>query len=85
MDNELFLVWQVVNELSEQLAHNQKLTSALKSQAGVLKVKTLWLYSTMAYPYELKERASEATTGFALRRVNADISKGPSRFRELWP
>lgn len=39
MDNELLLVWQVVNELSEQLAHNQKLTSALKSQAGVLKVK----------------------------------------------
>ena len=38
MDNELVLVWQVVNELSEQLAHNQKLTNALKSQAGLLKV-----------------------------------------------
>jgi hypothetical protein len=85
MDNELLLVWQVVNELSEQLAHNQKLTSALKSQAGVLKVKTLWLYSTVAYLYKLKEHASEATTGFALRRVNADISKGPSRTRDLWP
>lgn len=58
MDNELLLVWQVVNELSEQLSHNQKLASALKSQAGVL-----------------KEHASEATAGFALRRVNADISK----------
>jgi len=44
MDNELLLVWQVVNELSEQLAHNQKLTSALKSQAGVLKVKKLCGY-----------------------------------------
>jgi len=38
MENELMLVWQVVNELSEQLAHNQKLASALQSQAGVLKV-----------------------------------------------
>ncbi|KAF8956083.1 hypothetical protein BDZ97DRAFT_1672209 [Flammula alnicola] len=58
MDNELILVWQVVNELSEQLAHNQKLTNALKSQAGIL-----------------KDQASQATSGFALRRVNADISK----------
>ena len=47
MENELLLVWQVVNELSEQLAHNQKLTSALKSQAGVLKVRTLWLCSSI--------------------------------------
>ncbi|KDR85558.1 hypothetical protein GALMADRAFT_132240 [Galerina marginata CBS 339.88] len=58
MENDLLLVWQVVNELSEQLAHNQKLTSALQSQAGVL-----------------KEQATQATAGFALRRVNADISK----------
>lgn len=41
MENDaLMLVWQVVNELSEQLAHNQKLTAALQSQAGVLKVST---------------------------------------------
>jgi len=39
----------------------------------------------MAYLYKLKEHASEATTGFALRRVNVDISKGASRIRELWP
>jgi hypothetical protein len=39
MENELILVWQVVNELSEQLAHNQKLTNALKTQAGLLKVR----------------------------------------------
>ncbi|KAF4612211.1 hypothetical protein D9613_004097 [Agrocybe pediades] len=37
MDNELILVWQVVNELSEQLSHNQKLANALQLQAGVLK------------------------------------------------
>ncbi|PPQ79861.1 hypothetical protein CVT25_002917 [Psilocybe cyanescens] len=56
MENDaLMLVWQVVNELSEQLTHNQKLTAALQSQAG--------------------DQASQATAGFALRRVNADISK----------
>jgi hypothetical protein len=38
MESELLLAWQVVSELSEQLAHNQKLANALQSQAGVLKV-----------------------------------------------
>ncbi|KAF8807926.1 hypothetical protein BYT27DRAFT_7166272 [Phlegmacium glaucopus] len=58
MENELLLVWQVVNELSDQLATNQKLAYNLQSQAG-----------------ELKNQATQATSGFALRRVNADISK----------
>ncbi|CAA7268068.1 unnamed protein product [Cyclocybe aegerita] len=58
MESELLIVWQVVNELSEQLAHNQKLANSLQSQAGLL-----------------KEQATQATAGFALRRVNADISK----------
>jgi hypothetical protein len=78
MDNELLLVWQLVNELSEQLAHNQKITTTLKSQAGALKVNTsLHLRSTESNPYKSKEHASEATAGFTLRRVNADISEGP--------
>jgi hypothetical protein len=38
MDNELIRVWQLVNELSEQLAQNQKLANTLHSQAGSLKV-----------------------------------------------
>jgi hypothetical protein len=38
MDNELLRVWQLVHELSDQLAHNQKIASTLQSQAGVLKV-----------------------------------------------
>ncbi|PPQ99505.1 hypothetical protein CVT24_005295 [Panaeolus cyanescens] len=58
MENELMIVLQVIAELSEQLAHNQKLTKAIQSQAG-----------------SLKDQAIEATSGFALRRVNADISK----------
>src|SRR5260221_11234788 len=38
MESELQLAWHIVSELSEQLAHNQKLANALQSQAGVLKV-----------------------------------------------
>lgn len=38
LDNELLRVWQLVHELSEQLAHNQKVASTLQSQAGALKV-----------------------------------------------
>jgi hypothetical protein len=39
MDNELLRIWQLVHELSEQLAHNQKITNALQSQANTLKVR----------------------------------------------
>ena len=39
MDGELMRVWQLVHELSEQLAHNQKLTATLQSQARALQVR----------------------------------------------
>lgn len=38
MDSELLRVWQLVHELSDQLALNQKIANTLQSQAGVLKV-----------------------------------------------
>lgn len=38
MDSDLLRVWQLVHELSEQLALNQKITNALQTQAGSLKV-----------------------------------------------
>lgn len=38
MDSDLLRVWQLIHELSDQLALNQKITSALQSQAGSLKV-----------------------------------------------
>jgi hypothetical protein len=38
MDSELLRVWQLVHELSDQLAHNQKIASTLQSQTGALKV-----------------------------------------------
>ncbi|KAG7452123.1 uncharacterized protein BT62DRAFT_926343 [Guyanagaster necrorhizus] len=39
MDGELMRVWQLVHELSEQLAHNQKLTATLQSQARSLQTQ----------------------------------------------
>lgn len=39
MDSELLRVWQLVHELSDQLAHNQKIANTLQSQAGALKVR----------------------------------------------
>ncbi|KAK0500704.1 hypothetical protein EDD18DRAFT_1145496 [Armillaria luteobubalina] len=39
MDGELMRVWQLVHELSEQLAHNQKLTATLQSQARALQTQ----------------------------------------------
>ena len=40
MDSELLRVWQLVNELSDQLAQNQNIANTLQSQAGILKVCT---------------------------------------------
>ncbi|KAG6845165.1 hypothetical protein H0H87_012961 [Tephrocybe sp. NHM501043] len=57
MDSDMLRLWQLVHELSEQLAANQKLTATLQSQASTLKVQ-----------------ASDAGSGFALRRFNTDIS-----------
>lgn len=38
MDNDLLRAWLLVHELSDQLAHNQKMTAALQSRAVSLKV-----------------------------------------------
>ncbi|KAH0837976.1 hypothetical protein J3R83DRAFT_6213 [Lanmaoa asiatica] len=37
MDNDLLRAWLLVHELSDQLAHNQKMTNALQSRAASLK------------------------------------------------
>ncbi|KAF9245731.1 hypothetical protein BU15DRAFT_40898 [Melanogaster broomeanus] len=37
MENELLRAWLLVHELSDQLTHNQKMTSALQSRAASLK------------------------------------------------
>ncbi|KAF5375233.1 hypothetical protein D9758_000512 [Tetrapyrgos nigripes] len=40
MENELFRVWHLINDLSEQLAHNLKMTKTLQQQAGALKTES---------------------------------------------
>ncbi|ESK86904.1 hypothetical protein Moror_3421 [Moniliophthora roreri MCA 2997] len=37
MDNDLVRLWHLINELSDQLAHNHKITKTLQSQASTLK------------------------------------------------
>ena len=37
--NEMLRVWHMVQELGEQLSHNQKIVVSLKSQAGQVKVR----------------------------------------------
>ena len=37
-EGDMIRVWHMVQELSEQLAHNQKLVATLQSQANTLKV-----------------------------------------------
>lgn len=38
MDNDLLRAWLLVHELSDQLAHNQKMTVSLHSRASALQV-----------------------------------------------
>lgn len=77
MDNELLRVWQLISELSEQLAANQKITSNLLSQAGNLKVSILIIYPACNPSTNTEQnQASDTASGFTLRRFNTDISKG---------
>lgn len=39
MDGDFVRAWTLIHELSEQLAHNQKMISTLASQAGLLQVR----------------------------------------------
>ncbi|KAF9786741.1 hypothetical protein BJ322DRAFT_1003431 [Thelephora terrestris] len=59
MDSEFIRAWTLIHELSEQLAHNQKMISTLASQAGLLQA----------------EAGQFSASGYNLRRFNTDISK----------
>lgn len=48
MDGDILRVWQLVHELSEQLALNQKITNTLQSQAGSLKVSSYIVFHVFA-------------------------------------
>ena len=41
MDNYFVRTWTLIHELSDQLAHNQKMISTLASQAGLLQVRAI--------------------------------------------
>ncbi|KAF8640623.1 hypothetical protein AX17_000284 [Amanita inopinata Kibby_2008] len=58
MDSDLLRALQLIQELSEQVAQNQKMAVSLRSQA-----------------ISLKDQAKSSTSGFALRRLNVDLSK----------
>lgn len=58
MDNDILRAWLLIHELSDQLAHNQKISNTIHSQAT-----------------SIKDQAVHASSGFALRRFNTDISK----------
>ena len=40
MDGDFVRAWTLIHELSDQLAHNQKMITTLASQAGLLQVRT---------------------------------------------
>ena len=41
MDSDFLRAWSLIHDLSEQLAHNQKMISTLASQAGLLQVRAV--------------------------------------------
>jgi hypothetical protein len=66
MDGEFLRLWQLVHELSEQLAHNQKISLTLQAQADELKVRTL--------------TGAPVSLNLALGRINHFIAEMVFRF-----
>lgn len=72
MDSDLLRVWQLIHELSDQLALNQKITSALQSQAGSLKTQAANSGSGFALR-RFNTDISKETFESELERMNAQI------------
>jgi hypothetical protein len=51
MDSELVRAWQLIVELSEQNARNQKIATELKAQANQLQVSPLFRYKCFTPKY----------------------------------
>jgi hypothetical protein len=85
VEGDFFLrAWQIINEISDQLAHNQKFTSSLLSQAESVKVRVLDIIGPVLVLFTHAHRLVKAEAGnlksdFTLRRFNVDISKGAHR------
>ncbi|KAF9021758.1 hypothetical protein BDZ89DRAFT_957210 [Hymenopellis radicata] len=72
MDADLMRIWQLVHDLSEQLAHNQKLTATLQAQANSLKNQA----SNNANGFVLRRFNTDISKEFfesELERMNAQI------------
>lgn len=70
LDQDMFRVLHMVQELSEQLAHNQKLVSTLQNQTGTLKGQALQNgtgYSLRRFNVDLSQEVFESE----LERANA--------------
>jgi hypothetical protein len=65
MDNEFLRLWQLVHELGDQLAHNQKITSALQSEAEALKVGVHMC--CIAQGFKASDRIKRSIPGTGLR------------------
>lgn len=77
MDNDLVRVWHLINELSDQLAHNYKITKTLQSQANLLKVKSDNNFKKFLLTLGKKNEAAQVGSATSnLRRFNTDITKG---------
>ncbi|KAJ7070632.1 hypothetical protein C8F01DRAFT_941800, partial [Mycena amicta] len=72
MDTDLGRIYQIVQELSEQLAHNQQTTAALQSQAAALKNQSSQSGSGFALRRFNTDIANE-TFESELERMNAQI------------
>ncbi|KAG8219457.1 hypothetical protein J3R82DRAFT_385 [Butyriboletus roseoflavus] len=72
MDNELLRAWLLVHELSDQLAHNQKMTSALQSRAASLRGQAAHSSSGFALR-RFNTDISKETFESELERLNAQF------------
>ncbi|TFK41994.1 hypothetical protein BDQ12DRAFT_720014 [Crucibulum laeve] len=72
METDLVRVWQLLNELSDQLVHNQKITNSLQSQAGSLKDQAANSGSGFALR-RCNADISKETFESELERMNAQI------------
>ncbi|KAG5642172.1 hypothetical protein DXG03_003533 [Asterophora parasitica] len=72
MDSEVLRVWQLVHELSDQLALNQKITATLQAQAGSLKTQAAHSGTGFALR-RFNTDISKETFESELERMNAQI------------
>ncbi|KAG5652924.1 hypothetical protein H0H81_003067 [Sphagnurus paluster] len=72
MDTEILRVWQLVHELSDQLALNQKITATLQAQAGSLKTQATHAGTGFALR-RFNTDISKETFESELERMNAQI------------